>query len=68
MKHIIAIMLMSLFTVGCTLGVPVIDDQIDREHGNAGADSDDERNKPPERDRPQRDRPKGEGDLTTGPK
>ena len=59
MKHVIAILLMSLFAAGCTLGVPVIDDQFAHDNGNAGADSDNDRNTPPERDRPERDQ--GEG-------
>ncbi len=54
MKQIIAILLVSLFTAGCTLGVPVIDDQFAHDSGNAGADSDNERNSPPGRDRPGR--------------
>ena len=58
MKNIIAIILMSLFAAGCTLGVPIIDDQVAHDNGNAGADNDDDRNKPPGRDRPRRDRPK----------
>ena len=67
MKHIIAILLMSLFTAGCTLGVPIIDDQFAHDNGNAGADSDNDRNTPPERERPQQE-PQQEqpGDDTRG--
>jgi hypothetical protein len=67
MKQAIAIMLMSLFAAGCTLGVPIIDDQVAHENGNAGADSDDDRNKQPERDRPQREPIKGDEGATAGP-
>ena len=34
MKQLIAIILMSLFAAGCSLGVPVIDDQIAHDRGN----------------------------------
>jgi hypothetical protein len=46
---------MSLFAAGCSNGVPIIDGHAIHDNGNAGADSDDERNRPPERDKP-RDR------------
>lgn len=61
MKRIIALVLMALFTGGssCTLGVPIIDGGPAHDHGNAGGDSDDDRNHPPERERPPSD---GEGE------
>lgn len=49
MKRFIAIMLMSLFMGGCSLGVPVIDDQAVQDFGNAEGSG----------DRPDRGRSKG---------
>ena len=50
MKRIIAIMLMSLFAASCSLGVPIVDDGINRD--NTAAGSDNQRDKP---DRPSKD-------------
>ncbi len=66
MKHVIAILLMSFFVAGCTLGVPIIDDQFAQDNGNAGADSDNDRNSPPERERPERSPQQEEGEGDTG--
>lgn len=59
MKRIIAIMLMSLFGAGCSLGVPIIDDGINRDAANAGGDNQEDRT-PPDRN------PPGKGDPTHG--
>ena len=38
MKQIIAILLMSLFAAGCTLGVPIIDGKAAQDNSNTGSD------------------------------
>lgn len=56
MKRIIAIMLMSLFGAGCSLGVPIVDDGIERGRVDTGGDNQVDRT-PPDRDPPGQEGP-----------